>query len=40
MISYYFDDELEVFVITRDNEVVFTTGDEQELFQVLDDLLA
>lgn len=40
MISYYFDDELEVFVITRDNEVVFTTEDEQELFQVLDDLLA
>lgn len=40
MISYYFDEELEVFVITRDNEVVFTTGDEQELFQVLDDLLA
>ena len=40
MISYYFDEELEVFVITRDNEVVFTTGDEQELFQVLDGLLA
>ena len=40
MISYYFDDELEVFVITRDNEVVLTTEDEQELFQVLDDLLA
>ncbi|EFE85839.1 hypothetical protein FUSPEROL_02197 [Fusobacterium periodonticum ATCC 33693] len=40
IISYYFDEELEVFVITRDNEVVFTTGDEQELFQVLDDLLA
>ena len=40
MLSYYFDEELEVFVITRDNEVVFTTGDEQELFQVLDDLLA
>ncbi|WP_338981729.1 hypothetical protein [Fusobacterium polymorphum] len=40
MISYYYDDELEMFVITRDNEVVFTTEDEQELFQVLDDLLA
>ena len=40
MISYYFDDELGMFVITRDNEVVFTTEDEQELFQVLDDLLA
>ena len=40
VISYYFDDELEMFVITRDNEVIFTTEDEQELFQVLDDILA
>lgn len=39
MISYYYDEELEVFVITRDNEVIFTTEDEQELFQVLDDIL-
>ena len=40
MISYYYDEKLEMFVITRDNEVVFTTEDEQELFQVLDDFLA
>ena len=40
MISYYFDDELEMFVITRDNEIIFTTEDVVELFQVLDDLLA
>ncbi len=40
VISYYFDEELEVFVITRDNKVIFTTEDEQELFQVLDDILA
>jgi len=39
MISYYFDDELEMFVITRDNEIIFTTEDVVELFQVLDDLL-
>lgn len=40
MISYYYDDELEMFVITRDNEIIFTTEDVVELFQVLDDLLA
>lgn len=40
MISYYFDEELKVFVITRDNEIIFTTEDVAELFQVLDDLLA
>ena len=39
MISYYYDDELEMFVITRDNEIIFTTEDVVELFQVLDDLL-
>ena len=40
MISYYYDEELEMFVITRDNEIIFTTEDVVELFQVLDDLLA
>lgn len=39
MISYYFDEELNMFVITRDNEIVFTTEDIVETFQVLDDLL-
>ena len=39
MISYYFDEELEMFVIIRDNEIIFTTEDIAELFQVLDDLL-
>ena len=39
MISYYFDEELNMFVITRDNEIVFTTEDIVEMFQVLDDLL-
>ncbi len=40
MISYYFDEELNMFVITRDNEIVFTTEDIVEMFQVLDDLLS
>lgn len=39
MINYYFDEELNMFVITRDNEIVFTTEDIIEMFQVLDDLL-
>ena len=39
MISYYFDEELNLFIITRDNEVVFATEDESEIFQVLDDML-
>ena len=39
MISYYYDEELNIFVITRDNEIVFTTEDIIEMFQVLDDLL-
>lgn len=39
MISYYFDEKLNIFIITRDNEIVFTTEDIVELFQVLDDLL-
>lgn len=39
MINYYFDEELNMFVITRDNEIVFTTEDIDEMFQVLDDLL-
>ena len=39
MISYYYDEELNTFIITRDNEIVFTTEDVDELFQVLDDLL-
>ena len=39
MINYYFDEELNMFVITRDNEIVFTTEDINEMFQVLDDLL-
>jgi phosphate starvation-induced protein len=39
MISYYFDEELKLFIITRDNEVIFATEDELEFFQVLDDIL-
>lgn len=39
MISYYYDEELNLFIITRDNEIVFTTEDIVELFQVLDDML-
>ena len=40
MISYYYDDELELFIITRDHEVIFATEDELEWFQVIEDLLA
>jgi phosphate starvation-induced protein len=39
MIEYYYDEELKLFIITRDHKVIFATEDELEWFQVLDDLL-
>lgn len=39
MIQYYYDDDLECYLITRDNEILFTTNDINELYQVLDDVL-
>jgi phosphate starvation-induced protein len=39
MIEYYYDEELKLFIITRENKVVFATEDESEFFQVLDDIL-
>ena len=39
MISYYFDEELNLFIIERNHEVIFATEDEMEWYQVIDDLL-
>jgi len=39
MIEYYYDEELKLFIITRENKVVFATEDESKFFQVLDDIL-
>lgn len=39
MISYYFDEELNLFIIERDHKVIFATEDESEWYQVIDELL-
>ena len=39
MISYYYDEDINLFIIERYHEVIFATEDEMEWYQVIDDLL-
>ena len=40
MITYYFDDKSQEYLILRDNVVIFATDDETLFYQVLDDILS